>query len=85
MSQGIAGTSPAPVGGLVSDSRPTGFLDGETQPLSLTPDGRLRVAASESVTYMEFFRIPGSLLSFDPPDLTNAMDLWDHGSANPRP
>lgn len=58
----------AVIAGLVSDVRQS-FIDGETRSLSLTSDGRLRVATSESFSYLEMFEAENSFF-FDIPAMS---------------
>lgn len=63
------------VKGLVSDSRQS-YNDGDIKQLSITTDGRLRVATSESATYVEMFLVPGDLF-FGVPDMTQSSAYVD--------
>jgi hypothetical protein len=40
--------------GLVSET-PSVYVDGQTRPLSLTPEGRLRTSTVQAVTHMDLF------------------------------
>lgn len=41
--------------GVVNDTPTVGLITGNTAPLSMTADGRLRVSVVQAVTYMELF------------------------------
>lgn len=55
MSQGIAGTQPTLVAGVISDVPVMDNVPGDTLSLSLTADGRLRVSSLPAVTMHDFW------------------------------
>lgn len=65
---------------------PESYVTGQVRPLSLTTEGRLRVASRQAMDDLEFFRIDGPM-AFDVPHLTAtaSADLWAIGANSPWP
>jgi len=69
------------VQGVVSDSPPV-YIDGRTEPVSISSDGRLRVLTVAAPTYLEFFSAQTPF--FNVPKLTNVSDgPWALDQCNP--
>jgi hypothetical protein len=79
LSQDLAGNARVKPMALVSDTRES-YLSGETQPMSLTSDGRLRVSMSLADSFIDFF---GDLDPYGAADFFGVPDVGPYNTAFP--